>query len=184
MMNDAFVTATAGFRVTVVSILVCLALAGCTAAPAPSVAPANGPAEMSSSEVNQAVVDCLIAKGWDPVVGRTSIFYNGPEEQQGAFDDDYWGCRTTLGLDAIKPPEYTPEYLAKKYGQEQETRTCLIGQGEDIPELPSLQAYSDMFFNEGKIYSSYDFLLVNQSASDALRAICGDPLEMWGTDIG
>ena len=141
------------------------------------------PADLSSSVVNQDIADCLSAKGWDPVVGRTSIFYNGPEAQQGAFDDDYWACRTSLGLDAVKPPDYTPAYLAKKYQQEQDTRTCLIGQGKDIPELPSLQAYSDMFFNEGKIYTSYDSLPPDQTAADALRKICGDPVETWGTDI-
>lgn len=115
--------------------------------------------------------------------GRTSVEYVGPPEQNDAFMADLWKCYKDLGFADVKAPEYTPAYLAKKYQQEQDTRTCLIGQGKDIPELPSLQAYSDMFFNEGKIYTSYDFLPPDQAATDALRKICGDPLETWGTDI-
>jgi len=127
--------------------------------------------------------NCLRDKGWDVVVGRTSTGYAGPPEQADAFQADLWKCYKALGFADVKPPEYTPAYLAKKYQQEQDTRTCLVGQGKDIPELPSLRAYSDMFFNEGKIYDSYDFLPRNQAATDALRKICGDPLETWGTDI-
>lgn len=83
----------------------------------------------------------------------------------------------------MKPPDYTPEYLAKKYQEEQATWKCLIEQGQQVPELPNLQAYTDMFFNGEGIYSSYNFLSPNQSALDDLRAICGDPLEPWGADI-
>lgn len=128
--------------------------------------------------------DCLRDKGWDVVVGRTSTGYVGPPEQNNAFQADLWKCYKDLGFANVKAPDYTPEYLSKKYKQEQATRTCLIEQGQEVPELPSLQAYSDMFFNDGKIYSSYEFLSPNQATTDALRAICGDPLETWGTDVG
>lgn len=117
------------------------------------------------------------------IQGRTSTGYNGPEEQNDAFMADLWQCYEDLGFADVKPPEYTPAYLAKKYGEEQQTRSCLISEGYDAPDLPSVQAYSDMFFNDGKLYSSYDFVPVNQHVADELRAVCGDPLENWGTDI-
>ena len=160
-------------------------LSGCTAAPAqaPSVAPTKDPASLSSPEVAEVMGDCLRDKGWDVVGGRTSTGYAGPPEQADAFQADLWKCYEDLGFADVKPPDYTPEYLSKKYEQELRTRTCLIEQGQDVPELPSLQAYSDMFFNDGTIYTSYGFLPRSEAVTDALRKICGDPLETWGTDV-
>jgi hypothetical protein len=129
------------------------------------------------------MADCLIAKGWDPIVGRTSITPNVPPAQMSAFEADSDECYHELGFDQVKAPEYTPEYLAKKYAQEQETRECLVAQGQEVPELPSLQAYTDEFFLENHAYSSYEFLPPNQAALDELRAICGDPIETWGADV-
>lgn len=165
--------------------VLCLALAGCAEAPAPapSVAPVKDPGSLSSPEVNELLADCVRSKGWDPIVGRTSILPNVPPEQNDAFQRDYDACYSELGFDQVKAPEYTPEYLAKKYGQEQATRACLVEQGQEVPESPSLQAYTDMFFSGGTVYSSYDSLPPNQAATDALRKICGDPLETWGTDV-
>ena len=161
-----------------------LVLTGCSqTTPAPSVAPTKDAADLSSPEATEILADCVRAKGWEVVGGRTSITYAGLPEQNDAFQAELNQCYKELGFADVKPPDYTPEYLAKKYEQEQDTRTCLIGQRQDIPELPSLQAYSDMFFGEGRIYSSYEFVAANQYAADELRAICGDPLESWGTEI-
>lgn len=168
-------------RLLVIGIGVLFVISGCTStSPQPPREPVKDPASLSSSEVAQVMGDCLEDKGWDVLRGRTSTGYNGPPEQSGAFQSDLWACYEELGFADVKPPTYTAEHLAKKYEEETETRLCLIAQGLDVPELPSVQAYTDLFFNKGKIYSSYEYLFVgDQSGADALREICGDPLESW-----
>ena len=143
-------------------VLLGVLLGGCTSdnkvAPAPDSstigAPVSGAQNAQDAADFAATVACLRDRGWDIVVddndgsdGTTGFSAPGvSEDQYSAFLADSDDCnRQNAHIKSLD--DYTDEEWKTGYAKIVASAECLRGQGYDIPETPSFQAWKESFYN-------------------------------------
>lgn len=106
--------------------------------PTASPAPVSAPEAPSVTEGVAAMAECLKQKGWEVQTYRDGYAFPGPAEQLDVYLEDQMACYSELGFDKPPPARMDDEHLTAMYGQEQQLRDCLMEQGYDPPELPSM----------------------------------------------
>lgn len=124
-----------------------------------------------------ATVQCLRDRGWEIVVDGDGWGAPGVAEGQfGAYVADSEEC-ARLNQTIVRPEGFSQERWEKGYAAVVESAECLRGQGYDIPQTPSFQAWKDSFFTEGGTdqWMPWGFVPVptmGVAAVLALEAVC------------
>lgn len=137
------------------------AIAGCGSAETRG-APAPGAETTTTTDrfaPQRAVASCLRESGWAVDFSESDGSYEVagvPEAQASQLQADELACGEEFLPEAVGVSEVTPEQWTQMYAAELEVAECLRGEGYDVPEAPTEQAFVDSYVSgTGEPWSPY-----------------------------
>lgn len=140
-----------------------------------SVGPISDTASSDPSDSAQAIVVCLRDRGWE----ISNVDHEGwvapgvSEAQFETYQSDVSECTEAHG-GPIEPLENISEARWRQaYADVVESAECLRGQGFDIPETPSFQAWKETYFVNGGAdqWVPWGFVPVPSMSGDEFRTL-------------
>jgi hypothetical protein len=165
-------------RWALATVVAVSAVSGCSGGdPAPVPPTSTGAADGGT----QALVDCMRERGWDATFDESDgsmLVTDVPDAQSEQYARDNLECQAQAGIDA-DPAALTDDQLHELYQHEVATAECLRGEGVDVPEPSSEQAFHDAYAS-GSAFSAYAAVgNVSEDEWNRLNAACPQLPEGW-----
>lgn len=153
-------------------------LAGCSGEDSGAVPDETVASEQDSTT---ALVACMQDRGWDARYDESdeSMTVSGvPDAQRTQYLLDSEDCQAKVGF-VTDPAELTADQVNELYEHEVATVQCLRGEGVDVPDASSEQAFHDAYAS-GTAFSAYASVGdVPQEDWDRLNRACPQLPEGW-----
>jgi hypothetical protein len=127
--------------------------------------------------VMREMARCLEDEGWVVEFDGATVEVPGVVgEQRLALAEASQRCREEVGIESPNPRDASEEFIASVYAALLETASCLEDLGHQVPDPPSLSAFTEDWTSDEGPWHPYQGIVVSDPADwEQLNEACPQP---------